>query len=224
MRLTFAISFPVRLNRARLVLALLPAVLLLVAPAVRAQFGGAPPTTQLHDTSVLKPPAGHSVAMVEFYDLECPLCAETNPSLMAAASQYKIPWIRYDFIIPGHIWSRQAAINARYLDTKNAKLGNDYRDYIFANQRSIETLPELNTWTQKFAQTHGVALPFAIDPMGKFAAGVQADCDLGRRMGIDHTPTIFIVASGGHAPAYTEVVDRTQLFQIIDRVMAATKR
>jgi protein-disulfide isomerase len=223
MQLNFAVLFPKRLNRARLALALLPALLLVAMPAARAQFG-APKTTQVHDASALKPPAGHSVAIIEFYDLECPLCAQTNPQLIAAASQYKIPWIRHDFLIPGHLWSPQAAVTARYLDTKSEKLGNDYRDYIFANQISIETPVDLRNWTQKFAQAHGVALPFAIDPMGKFAAAIQADIDLGRRIGVEHTPTIFIVANGGHAPAYTEVVDRSRLFQTIDQVMAETKR
>ncbi len=222
MRLNFTVPFPVRLKNVRLALALLPA-LLLIAPAARAQFG-APETTQVHDASALKPPAGARVAMIEFYDLECPQCGETNPLLIAAANQYKIPWIRYDFLIPGHIWSRQAAITARFFDTKGVKLGNDYRDYIFANQISIETLPDFNKWTQKFAQAHGVMLPFAIDPMGKFAAEIQADIDLGRRIGISHTPTIFIVASGGHAPNYTEIVDRNRLFQTIDEVLAETKK
>jgi protein-disulfide isomerase len=197
--------------------------LLVFAVPGRAQFG-APQTTHVQDASALKPPAGARVAIIEFYDLECPLCAQTNPTLLAAANQYKIPWIRYDFLIPGHPWSRQAAINARFFDTKSVKLGNDYRDYVFANQISIETADELRNWTQKFAQAHGVALPFAIDPMGKFAAEVQADIDLGRRIGVDHTPTIFIVASGGRAPAYTEVVDRSRLFQTIDQVLAETRK
>jgi hypothetical protein len=200
---------------------LLIALLLFTVPG-RAQFG-APETTHVQDASTLKPPAGAHVAIIEFYDLECPLCAQTNPSLIAAANQYKIPWIRHDFLIPGHPWSRQAAINARFFDSKSLKLGNDYRDYIFANQISIETPDELHEWTQKFAQAHGVALPFAIDPMGRFASEVQADVDLGRRIGIDHTPTIFIVASGGRAPAYTEVVDRSKLFQTIDQVLAETR-
>jgi len=196
---------------------------LLCTHTAHAQFG-APPTTHVQDGSPLKPPAGERVAIIEFYDLECPLCAQTNPQLISAASQYKLLWIRHDFLIPGHIWSPQAAINARFFDTKSVKLGNDYRDTIFANQTSIETLPDLNRWTQKFAQAHGVALPFAIDPMGKFAAQVQADVALGRRIGIDHTPTIFIVASGSHAPAYTEVVDPKQLFQTIDRVLAEVRK
>jgi len=219
----FTLPFPVRLNCARFAVILLASMPISLAPMAYAQFG-APPTTAVHDASALKPPAGAHVAMVEFYDLECPMCAQTNPTLIAAANQYKIPWIRHDFLIPGHIWSRQAAITARYFDTKSAKLGNDYRDYILANQISIETLPQLNTWTQKFAQAHGVALPFAVDPMGKFAAEVDADVELGKRIGIEHTPTIFIVASGGHAPQYTEVVDRNRLFQTIDQVLAEVKR
>jgi protein-disulfide isomerase len=219
----FAVPFSLRLNRARLALALLPAALLWVAPSAHGQFNE-PPKTQVHDASALKPPAGHNIAIIEFYDLECPMCAQTNPELIAAANQYKIPWIRHDYIIPGHLWSPQAAVTARYLDTKSEKLGNDYRDYIFANQISIETPVDLRSWTQKFAQAHGIALPFAIDPMGKFAAEIQADIDLGRHIGVEHTPTIFIVANGGRAPFYTEVVDRSRLFQTIDQVLAETKK
>ncbi|HEY2472349.1 MAG TPA: thioredoxin domain-containing protein [Terracidiphilus sp.] len=221
MRMTFAVLFLARLPRTRLYLA--AAALLVLAPCARALFG-APPTTQVRDGSMLKPPPGHSVAMIEFYDLQCPLCASTNPTLMAAAKQYKIPWVRHDLLIPGHNWSRQAAVNARFFDTKSATLGNDYRDYILTNQRSIETLPELQQFTQRFADAHKVPLPFAIDPTGKFAAEVQADVDLGRRIGVDHTPTIFIVAGGGHAQQYTEVPDPNRLFQTIDQVLADTKR
>jgi protein-disulfide isomerase len=188
-----------------------------------AQFG-APQTTHVQDASALKPPAGAHVAIIEFYDLECPLCAQTNPTLIAAVGQYKIPWVRYDYLIPGHPWSKQAAINARWFDSKSKALGDSYRDYIFANQNSIETTGELTTFTQKFAQAHGVALPFAVDPMGKFASEIQADIDLGRRIGVDHTPTIFIVANSGRAPAYTEVPDRSKLFQTIDQVLAEAKR
>jgi protein-disulfide isomerase len=219
------VPFPVRQKLARLALALVPMALLLIAPAARAQFS-APETTHVLDASALKPPPGAHIAMIEFYDLECPVCAQTNPTLIAAANEYKIPWIRYDFLIPYHIWSRQAAINARFFDaTKGQKVGNEYRDYVMANQTSIETMPELNIFTQRFAQAHGVTMPFAVDPMGKFAAEVEADVALGKRIGITHTPTVFIVASGGRAPQYTEVVEpRTRLFQIIDQVEDEAKK
>jgi protein-disulfide isomerase len=206
------------------VLAILTVALVLsagLAPA-HAQFG-APQTTPVHDPSALKPPAGARVALVEFEDLECPDCARANPLMIQASAKYGIPWVRHDFPLPQHNWSFQAAVNARYFDSKSLKLGNDYRDYIFANQISIETPAELNTWTQKFAQAHGVALPFAIDPMGKLAAEVKADYALGQRIGIEHTPTIWVVTNGNHAPPYVEVLDRSKLYQLIDTAMAATR-
>jgi hypothetical protein len=40
---------------------------------------------------------------------------------------------------------------------------------------------------------------------------------------VEHTPTIWIVTDGNHAPQYTEVVDRSQLYQKIDQALAATR-
>jgi len=206
----------------------LVAILALVAAAslavpAHAQFG-APPTTQVHDASALKPPPGARVAIIEFEDLECPDCANANPLLKEAAAKYNIPWVRHDFPLPQHNWSFQAAVNARSFDTKSKTLGNDYRDAVFANQVSIETLDELQQFTQRFASSHGVALPFAIDPMGRLSQQVKDDRDLGQRVGVEHTPTIWIVTNAAHAPPFVEVVDRGRLFQLIDQALAETKR
>lgn len=223
MQLNFAVSFPKRPYRALAALALLPAALLLTAPVARAQFG-APPTTQVHDTSALKPPAGHSVAIVEFEDMECPDCAQANPVLKQAAAKYNIPWIRHDFPLPYHAWSFQAAVNARFFDTKSEAVGNEYRDQVFANQISIETPGQLQQFTQRFATAHNIALPFSVDPTGRLTQLVKADQALGQRIGLDHTPTIWIVSSSSHAQPYVEVVDRSRLYQIIDQAMAEAKR
>ena len=204
-------------------LGLLPAALLVYAPTARAQFG-APPTTQVHDPAALKPPAGARVAIIEFEDMECPDCAAANPLLKEAAAKYNIPWIRHDFPLPMHNWSFQAAVYARFFDTKSKALGDDYRDYIFANQISIETPSQLQDFTQKFAAAHGIALPFAVDPMGRLAQEVKADYALGQRIGIEHTPTIWIVTNGSHATPFVEVVDRSKLFQLIDEAQAETRR
>ncbi|MGA3034493.1 MAG: thioredoxin domain-containing protein [Terracidiphilus sp.] len=206
---------------ASLIVALVP-VALLLPPAAHAQFG-APPTTPVHDAMALKPPAGARVAIVEFEDLQCPDCARANPLLIEASAKYNIPWVRHDFPLPFHNWSFQAAVNARFFDTKSQKLGNDYRDYIFANQISIETPDALRDWTQKFAAAHNVALPFAIDPMGKFAGEVKADYALGQKVGIEHTPTIWVVTNAKNAPPFVEVVDRTKLYQLIDQALAETR-
>ena len=195
---------------------------LMMAPIARAQFN-VPETTQVHDRSPLRPPAGAKVAIVEFEDMECPDCANANPLLKEAAEKYHIPWVRHDFPLPQHNWSFQAAVNARWFDTKSQKLGDEYRDSVFANQRSIETPGQLNQFTNKFAQSHGLAMPFAIDPQGRLAGLVKADYSLGQRVGIEHTPTIWVVTANSKGAPFVEIVDRNKLFQIIDQAIADTR-
>lgn len=210
--------------RARAGLLLTLAALFIAAPAARSQFGSSRAATQVLDASPLHPPAGSRVAIVEFDDLECPACAAANPLLMQAAAQYGIPWIRHDFLIPGHVWSPKAAVNARWFDEKSKRLGDDYRNAVFANQSSIETPDELQQFTQKFASAHGVALPFAIDPQGRLAAAVQADSQLGLRTGIKLTPTIFIVTANSKGAPFIEVLNpQSQLFTDIDQALADTR-
>ena len=177
----------------------------------------------MHDPSALKPPPGARVAIVEFEDMECPDCARANPLLREAAGKYDIPWVRHDFPLPFHAWSFNAAVNARWFDTKSKKLGDDYRDAVFANQISITTPDVLAQFTQKFAQEHGIAFPFAVDPQGKLAAEVKADYALGQRVGIEHTPTIWVVTANSKGAPFVEVVDRSKLFQLIDQALADTK-
>ena len=168
----------------------------LLLSGLTAQFAGAQATT-VHDPAALKPPPGARVAIVEFEDMECPDCARANPLLKDAAAQYHIPWVRHDFPLPFHAWSFDAAVYARWFDTKSKKLGDDFRDAVFANQNLIdvagETSPEtpagpttaaaaaIHNFAEKFAQEHGLALPFV------------------------------------------EVVDRQRLYQIIDQALADTK-
>ncbi len=117
----------IRLHRAALTLSL-AAAFFLAATAAHAQFGAPPPGTQVHDPAALKPPAGARVAIVEFEDMECPDCARANPLLKEAAAKYHIPWVRHDFPLPMHAWSFNAAVNARWFDTKSKALGDEYRD------------------------------------------------------------------------------------------------
>jgi protein-disulfide isomerase len=213
--------FPSRSNCAGLFLLL---AALAVVPSARAQFSAPSPGIQVHDTSALHPPPGARVAIVEFMDMECPVCATTNPILETAAAKYKIPLVRHDFLIPYHAWSPIAAVNARWFDTKSKALGEEYRDQVFANQPSFYNNPELlRQFTQKFADSHHIALPFAIDPQGKLAADVKADNDLGLRMGINATPTVFVVTSGGKGAPFIQVQrPAEQLYQVIDQAIANT--
>jgi protein-disulfide isomerase len=174
------------------------------------------PTT-LNDTSALKPPPGSKVAIVEFMDLECPVCAQLDPIVQRAASDYHVAWVHHDFPLPYHNWSFAAAVNARYFDSKSPALGNEYRAAIFANQSSIDNIPVLTQFTQKFASDHHIALPFLLDPGGKFAEEVRADKALGQKMGVDRTPSIWVVAETPKGPTYAELLDRNALGNLIEQ-------
>ena len=163
----------------------------------------------------LRPPKGAQVALVVFEDLQCPDCRRAAPLVEEAARTYKIPVVRHDFPLPMHNWSYDAALIARYFDTRSKQLGNDFRDYIFQHQPEI-TPPTLRAFAEKFAADHKVDLPFAVDPQGKLAEGINQDKNLGQRVGINHTPTIYVVSNKTQGKPFVEVVDRTQLFQLID--------
>lgn len=174
--------------------------------------------TMAGDTSMLRPPKGSKVAIIVFEDLECPDCARAAPLLHEAAKQYNIPLVQYDFPLPMHPWSKEAAVNARYFDTISKKMGDDYRLFIFSNQPTI-TKANLRGVTERFAADHKVTLPFVIDPMGELLAKVNADSQLGQRVGLDHTPTIYVVSDTVRGKPFVEVVDRSQLYSIIDQAM-----
>ena len=213
-------------NRLHLGIAPLALALTTALPAVgHAQFSQAPQVpASMMDSPALKPPGGASVAIVEFSDLECPACAAANPTLMSAMAKYHVPWMRHDFPLPQHNWSFQAAVNARWFDEKSPKIGDAYRDTIFAQQQTISTKDDLNSITQKFAGEHNLQIPFVIDPQGKLADSVRADKDLGQRLGVNRTPTIWVVTAHSHDPGhpFVQVTDPQLLFSYLDQAVSAT--
>jgi len=164
---------------------------------------------------VLRPPKGSQVAIVVFEDLQCPDCRRAAPLLAEAGRTYKIPVVRHDYPLPMHNWSMQAAVFARYFDTKSKALGNEFRDYIFEHQLEINP-DNLRGFAEKFAAEKKVDLPFVVDTDGKLAALIRADKDLGTGIGLNHTPTIYVVSNKPGGKPYIEVTDRSKLYQLID--------
>jgi protein-disulfide isomerase len=198
----------------RLVMAL---AFVLVVPAGAQMAMPANGATSFKDTSAFKPPTGAKVAIIEFEDLECPLCATVSPMVRDAMSHYGIPRVHHDFIIPGHAWSRTGAIYARYLEDKvSLQAAEDFRRDVFASQRLIASAEDLQQFTRRWFQAHGQAMPFVIDPTGKCAAEVEADCVLARRVGVAHTPTLVVAT----AHRWIEVTEPNQLYAAIDRAEA----
>ena len=194
--------------------------LLCALPAAAQMSMGSLPPTRFKDTSLLKPPAGAKIAIIEFEDLECSACAHASPIVKSAMDRYKIPRVHHDFLIPSHTWSRTAAIDARYLEDKvSPATAESFRRDVFANQQLIAGEDDLQQFTRRWFQSHGQQLPFVVDPSGRCAAEVQSDCTFGARLGVFRTPTIIVVSQ----KQWIEVTDPTQLYAAIDRAQADIK-
>ena len=189
-----------------------------------------PPTgaTSFRDTSLFKPPAGSKLAIIEFEDLECYTCGQASPIVYSAMEKYNIPRVHHDFLISSHVWSRTAAIQARYLEDKlSPKIAEAYRRDVFANQSSIASPDDLQQFTSRWFQAHNLQMPFAFDASGICAKQVDADClrkahwncthsnnHCGHRRSLDrgHRPSPAIHRSGhgeGVSRIKIEVLHRT---------------
>src|ERR1043166_569629 len=168
------------------------------------------------DATLLKPPRGAEVAIVVFEDLQCADCSKVSPVVWETADAHKIPVVLHDFPLPMHNWAFDAAVWARYFDKASASLGNEFRKFIYANQTQI-TRDNLPQWAQRFAAENKTTVTAEKDPEGKLADLVKADYLLGQRIGVEHTPTIWVVSNSGVSqPLVEEVKIREKLEQMID--------
>jgi len=171
------------------------------------------------DTSMLKPPAGAKVAIIEWEDMECPYCAHAFPIVHAAIKRYGIPLVLYDIHIPSHMWSHEAAIYARYLQDKvSPELATEYRRELFASQTKIANKDDLNRFTKAFFTAHGKQLPLLIDPTGQLEREVYEGDALGHRLTAKmYTPMILVVTP----TAWIEVKDVEDLPKAINQAEGA---
>lgn len=192
----------------------------LLAPAITAQTAvGGPVSLQHKDTAgaILKPAAGVKLAIMEWEDLECPACRGAFPVVHSAVSTYGIPLYEMDFQIPGHRWSAQAALYARYIKDKiSADMATDYRRQLFKAQPNINSVDDLRQFTQQFFTKNGKQMPFVVDADGKLAKEIQADNDLANKIGLSETPTIVVVTPR----EWIQVRDTADLYQAIDKAKA----
>jgi protein-disulfide isomerase len=177
------------------------AVLALLSGSVvlSAQFLGTSPANNLRDVAAIKLPSGSKVAIVVFEDLGCPACAHAHAIEIDAAKRANVPLLRYDFPFPGHIWTFQGAVCARYIQEKiNPQLANDFRSDVFAAQSRIASKDDLQQFTQRWMQQHNQKMPFVMDPDGSLAKEVQADYDLGLHIKVGYTPTVIVMTKDQH--------------------------
>jgi len=177
-----------------------------------------PAASRAADGSQLKPPPGARVAIVVFEDLECPSCATAYPMVWEAAKSHNVPVMLRDFPLEKHPWSFDAAVFARYFDTKSQKLGEDFRGYIYKNQTQIDK-QNLRQYVDKFANDNKTPIPFVLDPDGQLKAKIIADRTLGNQIGLQHTPTIFVIGNGGPATPPIEIDDYSKIGQAVEEML-----
>jgi protein-disulfide isomerase len=154
---------------------------------------------------------------VVFEDLQCPDCRKEHPRLLEAAAANHVPLVVHDFPIRRHKWAFPAAVLARYFEAMSPELGAQFRSYIFQNQPGIG-VDNIQRFGEQFASSHGLTLPGNVDPDGKLAAAVQADYDLGTRVGLEYVPLIFVVGRGEAASRWVEVTDTATLGIAIEQM------
>lgn len=191
---------------------LLSFLVILAAPTV---------TLAAADGSGFEVPRGATAAVVIFEDLQCPDCAQAHPKLMEITQASKVPLVIHDFPITRHVWAFPAAVLARYFAQQSPELGIEFRSYLFANQKDVD--PEtLRPMAEKFAADHGLTLPAIVDPDGKLKDLVQAEFDLGMKIGLQYVPLIFVVGRGTGTEHWVEVTDLTQLAPTIEKMKQVT--
>jgi protein-disulfide isomerase len=175
-------------------------VLMLVGcTGASAQFVGQNPHDNFRDTTILRPPAGAKVAILVWEDLGCPACAHWFPYENAAAAKYHVALVRRDFPLAQHIWTQQAAIDARYLqDHVSPQVADEYRGDVFKSQMDIASKDDLQQFTTHWFNAHKIPVPFELDPGDKLAAEVQADVNLANRLNVQYTPTVVVVTRNNY--------------------------
>jgi protein-disulfide isomerase len=139
-------------------------------------------------------PATAPVLIVEFSDLQCPHCKEANPTIERLLKEDPdVRFVSQNFPLPSHNWAMKAAEYAECV----ARASNDaywkFVDSVFAAQNDI-TADNADQKLTDLADKTGVKgsdiASCAAQPDTQ--SRVQASIDLGKSVGVNSTPTLFI--------------------------------
>jgi len=142
--------------------------------------------------------AGAPVVVVEFSDFECPMCKEEAKILrknLTAAYPKDVRFYFKDFPLEQiHPWAKAAAIAGHCVFRQNPQAFWQYHDWMFEHQADINPA-NLKDKVLEFAQSvkdlDGMQLGRCLE--SKATEGeVDASIALGKSLGINATPTVFI--------------------------------
>lgn len=137
-----------------------------------------------------------SVRVIIYQDLECPDCAQWHGVLESTIlPKYgkQVAFEFRDFPLRQHRWSFNAAVIARYFDTRSVPVGLAWRDYCFTHQDEL-TPDNLINRAAAWAAPHGVsrAQIEQVFSRSDLFAEVQADLKRGETDHVQHTPTVLL--------------------------------
>jgi len=141
-------------------------------------------------------PSNAPVTVVEYADLQCPMCARVHDFLeRELLPKYgdKVRVIFKEFPIPGHDWSTTAAVANECAYQISPSAFPTYRTFIFANQNVINAsnVRELLLSLGESAGVDRSKLAACIDTKASISR-VEATRQEGEDLGVDKTPTSFV--------------------------------
>jgi protein-disulfide isomerase len=146
-------------------------------------------TVPLLETDPVRGNPSAPVTIVEFSDYQCPFCSRVNPTLDLVRNTYgdKVRIVFKDFPLPNHLEAPKAAEAARCAGEQNKYW--EMHDAMFANQRAL-AVPALKQ-TARTIGLNGGTFDSCLDS-GKHAKFVTAGGELGNKMGVNSTPSLYI--------------------------------
>jgi protein-disulfide isomerase len=145
-------------------------------------------------TGPARGPAAAPVMIVEFSDLQCPHCKEANPTIERLLKEDpNVRFVFQHFPLPGHNWAQKAASYADCVGRQSGDAFWKFVDSAYAAQNEI-TADNADAKLSQLADQAGVkgsdAAACAAGP--ETQSRVQASLNLGKSLGVNATPTLFI--------------------------------
>jgi protein-disulfide isomerase len=141
-----------------------------------------------------KGPANAPVLVVEFSDLQCPHCKEAGPTVERLLNENaNVRFVSQNFPLPNHNWAAKAAAYADCVGRASNEAYWKFVDGVFAVQEQI-TADNADERLAGLADSFGVKgsdiAACAATP--ETQARVEASVNLGKAVGVNSTPTLFI--------------------------------
>ena len=138
--------------------------------------------------------ANAPVLLVEFSDLQCPHCKEANPTIERLLNENQnVRFVFQNFPLSSHNWANKAASYADCVGRASNEAFWKFVDAVFAAQDQI-TADNADEKLKGIADSTGVSGADIASCAAKAEtqARVEASVDLGKALGVNSTPTLFV--------------------------------